>query len=210
VLKRLASICAVALITGALAPTAALADGDPASDVLLGQNVFYPYTPPVSAAIQKRLDAETAAAARAHFPIKVALIGSPVDLGVVPALFGRPQRYAEFLDQEISFQTKQALLVVMPTGFGVQGLSASANAAVPALPKPAGRQSNDLAQAAISAVAKLASASGHPITSGSGTPGTSSSSGGNSTTTIILIVLIVATVVTAAALVVLRRRQAAA
>ena len=34
-------------------PPAALADGDPASDVLLGQSVFYPYSPPVAAGLQK-------------------------------------------------------------------------------------------------------------------------------------------------------------
>src|SRR5271163_1216609 len=110
-----------ALLAPTLGPAAARADGDPASDVLLGQNVFYPYTPAVSPAIQKTLDAETTAASRAKFPIKVALIASPVDLGVIPDLFGKPQKYADFLDQEISFQTKQPLLVVMSAGYGVEG-----------------------------------------------------------------------------------------
>ena len=93
---RVLIVCALALgATGALAR----ADGDPASDVLLGQSVFYPYQPAVSASLQKQLDAETAAAQKAKFPIKVALIGSPVDLGVIPDLFGQPQKYANFLDQ---------------------------------------------------------------------------------------------------------------
>jgi hypothetical protein len=56
-------VLAAALLTGvAIAPARALGDGDPASDVLLGENVFYPYTPPVSSALQKTLNAETAAA----------------------------------------------------------------------------------------------------------------------------------------------------
>src|SRR5207248_11177957 len=126
----------------------ALADGDPASDVLLGEDVFYPYSPVVSPALQKALNAETAAARRAHFPIKVALIGSPVDLGVIPDLFGQPQKYAAFLDQEISFRAKQPLLVVMAAGYGAVGLSPAATNLVGSLPKPAGTHGDDLARAA--------------------------------------------------------------
>jgi hypothetical protein len=198
------------LLTGALAPALAIADGDPASDVLLGANVFYPYTPPVSASLQRMLNAETAAASRAKFPIRVALIASPVDLGVIPDLFGHPQKYADFLDQEISFQTKQQLLVVMAAGYGVQGLDHPATLAAASLPKPAGRQSNDLAQAAITAVAKLATASGHPIKDVTGLPGAAGGTGSSgSSTTPIIVGLAVAAAVCAAALVVLRRRQTA-
>jgi len=38
----------VALAVLALLPAAAAADGDPASDVLLAQDVYYPYAPKVS------------------------------------------------------------------------------------------------------------------------------------------------------------------
>ena len=131
--RGLAALGAV-LLAAALSPvTVARADGDPASDVLLGENVFYPYTPPVTARIEKALDAETAAVKRSGFPIKVALIGSPVDLGVIPDLFGKPQKYADFLDQEISFRGKQPLIVVMAAGYGVQGLGAKATAAAASL-----------------------------------------------------------------------------
>ena len=102
--SRLVRVLATAVLVLMLGAAVASADGDPASDVLLGQNVFYPYTPPASAAIQKQLDTEAATASHARFPIKVALIASPVDLGVIPSLFGSPQKYADFLDQEISFQ----------------------------------------------------------------------------------------------------------
>jgi hypothetical protein len=191
--------------TIALAPVAARADGDPASDVLLGENVFYPYSPPVSTSLQKTLNAETAAAAKSHFPIKVALIGSPVDLGVIPDLFGKPQKYADFLDQEISYQAKQPLLVVMATGYGVQGLSPAATKAVTTLAKPAGTKSEDLAQAAVGAVRKLAAADGHPLT-----PAPASSGGGSSTTLILVIVLALGAIGTAGTLVALRRRHGAA
>jgi hypothetical protein len=199
----------VILAVGAVVPVIALADGDPASDVLLGENVFYPYSPAVSSAIQKTLDAETAAAKKAGFPIKVALIASPVDLGVIPDLFGKPQPYAAFLDKEISFQAPLPLLVVMSTGYGVAGLPAAAKQAVARLSKPAGGQSNDLARAAINAITKLASATGHPLKGVPGTPG-AASGGGSSTTAILLGVLIAAALATAAALVVLRRRRAPA
>ncbi|HUA73028.1 MAG TPA: hypothetical protein VMA96_18165 [Solirubrobacteraceae bacterium] len=168
-------VLAVALLS---APAPALADGDPASDVLIVQNVFYPFSPPVAAGIQKTLNAEAAAAKRAHFPIKVALIASPGDLGAIPSLFAKPQQYAAFLDQEISFfGGKQPLLVVMPNGYGVRGLTAQTAAVVARLPPPAGRAGDDLARAAIVAVPKLAAAAGHPVSGVSGASGAGSGGG---------------------------------
>ena len=193
-----------ALLALALLPAAAAADGDPASDVLLGENVFYPYTPPTSPALQKQLNAETAAAKQAHFPLKVALIGAPVDLGVIPSLFGKPQKYADFLDQEISFQTEQPLLVVMAAGYGLQGVDAKAKAAAAALAKPAGSEGNDLARAAILAVPKLAAAAGHPLKGSGGGSG----SGGNGSRAILVAALAAVAIAAAAALVVVRRRFA--
>jgi hypothetical protein len=195
----------VAALTAALLlPAAVLADGDPASDVLLGENVFYPYSPATSPAIQKQLNAETAAAKQAHFPVKVALIGAPVDLGVIPSLFGQPQKYADFLDQEISFQTKQPLLVVMASGYGVQGMNAKATAAAKALAKPTGKQSDDLARAAILAVPKLAAAAGHPLKGG----GSSSGGGGGVSRAVLVAILAAIAVAAAATLIVVRRRFA--
>jgi hypothetical protein len=204
--SRLARILLVLLLAGLLIAPAALADGDPASDTLLGENVFYPYSPAVSATVQRTLNSETAAAAKAGFPIKVALIASPIDLGVIPDLFGKPQSYADFLDQEISFQRKQLVLVVMAAGYGTDGFPAAAKQAATTLHPPAGKTSTDLAQAAIVAVAKLATAAGHPIAGVKGAP--SGGSGGSSSSTPIVIGLAAAAVLVAAALVVLRRRQA--
>jgi hypothetical protein len=203
-MRRVLVIVLAALL---IVPALAIADGDPASDVLLGENVFYPYSPPVTRSIQKNLNAITLAARRAGFPIKVALIQSPVDLGVIPDLFGKPQKYADFLDQEISFQTKQPLLVVMAAGYGVQGVSPKVATAVTGLSKPAGTSSNALATAAATAVAKLAAADGHPV---SGAPGSGGGGGGGSAT--LVIVLAAAAVFVAIALLVLtlRRRRAPA
>jgi hypothetical protein len=205
--RRLASLLITLTLAGTVVPTAALADGDPASDVLLGQNVFYPYTPAVPASVQTTLNAVTASAKRAGLPIKVALIASPVDLGVIPELFGKPQSYADFLDKEISFQQVQPLLVVMAAGYGTQGMSAKVAAAITQVARPAGKTSTDLAHAAITAVSKLAAADGHPISDVPGVAGSSSSGGGS--TTPILIGLIVAAIVVAGGLLVLRRRPRA-
>src|ERR1700735_2404832 len=121
--SRLATGLAVVLaLLIVLPPVAALADGDPASDVLLGQNVFYPYSPATSKSLVARLNAATAAASKEHFPLKIALIASPIDLGIIPQLLGKPQAYAKYLDYEISFTSRQALLVVMKDGYGVEGL----------------------------------------------------------------------------------------
>jgi hypothetical protein len=192
------------LLTAAalMLPSLAAADGDPASDTLLGENVFYPYSPPVARAVQLQLNRQTAAARRAGFPIKVALIAGPTDLGAIPSLFGKPQAYARFLDQEISFRRVQPLLVVMPAGYGVQGVTGPSRLAVSALPKPAGKTSSDLARAAQAAVAKLVSASGHSV---KGTGGGGDSGGGG--TTVLLIVLLLAAIAISTALIVLRVRR---
>jgi hypothetical protein len=207
--SRIASILCVVALGGLLAPAATLADGDPASDVLLGDNVFYPYTPAVPRSIQRALNAETAAAKAAGFPLKVALIAAPTDLGVIPDLFGKPQPYADFLDQEISFTSKQRLLVVMSTGYGVQGFDGPATTAIHGVAKPAGRTSTDLARAAIVAVARLAAASGHPIKGVAAVTQAPGQDGGASGSTApVVIALVLAVALVAVALIVLRRRQA--
>jgi hypothetical protein len=199
-MRALAIVFAVVLATALAAPGAARADADPASDVLLIQRVFYPYQPAVPQSLQRTLNAETAAAARAHFPIKVALLASRSDLGAIPELFARPQRYAAFLDQEISFGSAQPLLVVMPNGYGVRGLARSAVAVVPGMAKPA--DGAHLAQAAIVAVRRLASASGHPLPQISGV----TAGGGSGNRTLIIVVLVLAAVGISSGVVAFRNR----
>jgi hypothetical protein len=201
-MRALTIAIVVVLAAAALAaPGAAHADADPASDVLLIQRVFYPYQPAVPQALQRSLNAETAAAARAHFPIKVALLASRSDLGAIPELFARPQRYAAFLDQEISFGSAQPLLVVMPNGYGVRGLARAAAAVVPGLAKPA--DGAHLAQAAIVAVRRLASASGHPLPQVSGVP---AGGGGSGNRTLIIVVVVLAAVGISSGVVAFRNR----
>jgi hypothetical protein len=204
-------LCLVALgamlttAAGVSRPASALADGDPASDVLLGENVFYPYSPAVPRSLQLALNAVTAKAKGEGFPVKVALIAAPTDLGVIPDLFGKPQPYARFLDQEISFTSRQRLLVVMATGYGLEGFDGPAQLAARALPKPSGLTSTDLARAALIAVPRLAAAAGHPIRGVRGVTG-QTGDGGSSSRAPLAIGLAGAALLVAVALVVLRRR----
>jgi len=151
--------CALA---GAVAvPAVAHADGDPASDVLLGQDVFTGYGQ-ISPKVADELDSVTAAAGKAGYPVRIALIAGKGDLGSIPQEFGHPEKYAYFLDYEISTAVNGVVLVVMPHGFGVaSGGKPQSNAALSAVPIGAG--TDGLGLAAVTATEKLAAAAGHPL-----------------------------------------------
>ena len=88
--RRRALALALAIVAIVLAPPSppAHADGDPASDVLLVQDVFYPYRPKVSASLEAALEKSLQALARAGGPhLKVAIIGAPSELGLLPEYF---------------------------------------------------------------------------------------------------------------------------
>jgi hypothetical protein len=162
---RLATVALIAVaLTGATACPAALADGDPASDVLLAESVFFPYHP-ASARLERELVGVTTVLARAGDPLKVAIIQSPADLGAITPAFGKPRAYATFLEAELSASHRQPLLVVMADGYGTAGLGAAASAVVSSLPPPSGGSSDELAEAALQAARQIASAEGHPISS---------------------------------------------
>lgn len=150
---RLRALLLAAVLLAATGGTAR-ADGDPPSDVLPFQDVYFPFEAPPQDARQRLLDA-VAASNRANRPIKVAVIGNAQDLGSVPSLFGRPQLYARFLGLELPFYPAR-LLVVMPAGFGVYQHGRSTAAAVRALQGlPAGNDPGSLVDAATSAVQRL-------------------------------------------------------
>jgi hypothetical protein len=158
---RLALLLALVAL---LAPAAAHADGDPASDVLYTGLVFYPFDASFDASLQSRLNELTANAKAAGVPIKVALILKRTDLGVVTALWLKPQEYARFLAAELAFLYKGPLLIVMPNGFGFWngGKPVAKQLAllrtVPIRPGPDG-----FVQTATGAVQKLAAQAGHPL-----------------------------------------------
>lgn len=103
-----------------LTPVAARADGDPGSDVLVYQPLFVAADAGVSVPDQVRLSGMLDAAAKAHHPIRVAVVARRDDLGAVTALWGKPQAYARFLGIELSLSYDGPLLVVMPDGFGLR------------------------------------------------------------------------------------------
>jgi hypothetical protein len=151
----------------------AFGDADPASDYLLAAPAFYPFQPPTSPALRRELEGALAQLKAKGLNLKVAIIENPTDLGAVPNLFGKPQAYAKFLSQEISFNQPQALLVVMPSGFGLArvGPSGSLNG----LSVAAAQKADGMTRSAIAAVERLARANGKPIAVSS-TSSTSSSS----------------------------------
>ncbi len=159
---RLAALAAALLaVTGFLPAVSARADGDPASDVLVAEDVFLPYTPPVSAALTAAVNETVRRAHAAGFPIKVAVIESPIDLGADPELFGGPGRYARFLDTEITYNSAPPLLVVMPQGFGTVGTAPAA--ALARIHIDTGAGSDGLARGAIAAIVALAARGGRRI-----------------------------------------------
>src|ERR1700754_327341 len=109
------SATAVALLVAALAMGAmagtAIGDGDPGSDVLVYQDLFVAGDAGMSIGQQSQLGALLQGAAKAGFPIRVAIISGPSDLGAITALWHKPQAYAKFLGYELSLAYKQRLLV---------------------------------------------------------------------------------------------------
>ena len=108
----------VAMVAAAVAVPAARADGDPASDFLITEQVFYPYYSNVPKSEVKQLQTTVADANKKQFTIRVAVITSPYDLGSLSALWQKPQPYCRFLSLELAFAYKNRLLVVTPNGYG--------------------------------------------------------------------------------------------
>jgi cytochrome oxidase Cu insertion factor (SCO1/SenC/PrrC family)/thiol-disulfide isomerase/thioredoxin len=115
-MRRLA-VFVVALVC-LLAPSAAFADGDPGSDVLLAQNLFASSSAGLTVAQQLQLGALLKDAATLGAPVRVAIIAHRSDLGVDTSLWGNPQGYSGFLATELSLTYSGRLLVVMPNGYG--------------------------------------------------------------------------------------------
>jgi hypothetical protein len=156
-----ALLAALAASILALGAPRASADADPASDFLLVAPVFYPYQPPTSRALKQTLQNALSRLQGRGLNLKVAIIAAPTDLGGVANLWNMPQRYADFLVQEISFNAPQPLLVVMPSGFGTSnaGPAGALNGVAPDRTHGA----DGLTRSAILAVVRLARAAHKPI-----------------------------------------------
>ena len=215
-----AGVAAAVVALLLLAPVAR-ADGDPASDYLIGQQVFLGYDAKIPAALERKLLAAVASANKNGFPVKVALIWSRYDMGSVPELFGKPKTYARFLDAEDSkcwwgglcgsgrFKTTTRLVVVMPNGLGFAQWKRSPKAGYRTL---AGievtRTPSSLATAATTAVVRLAAAAGVKVSTRGG-PGIPASTGGGGSNRIEIIgAVVLALLIGVGARLVIRRRAA--
>jgi hypothetical protein len=217
-----ATLCLLlaALAFGVAAP-AAKADGDPASDYLVSQQVFLSYDAKIPAEPQRKLLAAVGSANRRGFPIRVALIWSAYDLGSLAGLFKAPRSYARFLDAEDSkcwwggkcgagrFKTTTRLLVVMPNGLGFAQWKHKPDAGYRTLagikvaPTPAG-----LATAATAAVTRLAAAEGVKVSTKGGPAAPVPTSGGGSSRLEIITAVVAALLLGVAARFLIRRRAA--
>jgi hypothetical protein len=142
----------------------ARADGDPASDYLLGTQVFIPFDMKLPAAQQQELVSIVHDANKSGYAIRVALIGSAYDLGAVTSLWRKPRPYARFLAAEVEFIYKRRLLIVMPNGFGFNWQKHPSTKEYAVLSTvPIGTGAAGMLDSAVTAVQKLATASGVTI-----------------------------------------------
>jgi hypothetical protein len=182
----------------------ARADGDPASDYLLGTQVFIPFDLKAPKSSQQELMSLVHDANTSGYTIRVALIGSAYDMGSVTSLWRKPKPYAKFLGTELTFVYKNRLLVVMPNGFGFNRPGHPTTKEYATLSKiKIGPGATGLLSAAQTGVQQLAAASGVTIKR------TGGSSGGHSAThdRVKIIVAAVALLAVAIALRLLLRRK---
>lgn len=171
--RRLHRVVVLAVASLASAPPLALADGSPPTDVLLKEDVYFPYSPPVSDPYGPRLRDLLRDARKAGYPIKVALIQTQADLGAYSAMFGNQQEFANLLYSSLPAPGKPQhgvepgqqlrLLVVMPTGFGGNNLGGRVNEALEGIEVDRDAESDGLARAALEAVPRLAAEEGIPL-----------------------------------------------
>jgi hypothetical protein len=153
----LRTLALAAALLGAAAP-AARADGDPASDFLAVQDMFYGYGLDLKSKPASQLPALLAQSRAKGYEIRVALISRPGDLGSATPFWGKPKGYVTFLGQELSNVYKERTLVVMPEGYGIFHAGHSTlreQKLLDRLPPP-----GDLLPASLETVQRLAAASG--------------------------------------------------
>jgi hypothetical protein len=177
------------VLAGSVRSASAAADADPASDVLLVQNAFFPYQPSIPRPLTKAVDQALTEIHATGLRLKVAIIASPVDLGGIPELFGHVTRYGAFLETEISYRRTQPLLVVMPDGLALQ--AAGPRSALKGIAIDAHQRSAGLARTALLAVERIAAARGHPIVAPSLGLGTGASATGPLVIAIAVAILLV-------------------
>ena len=191
----------------AVTPQVARADGDPASDVLLLQDVYLPYAPGVPKPLGDTITQLLKTTRKAGFKLKVAIIAKPQDLGAVPQYFGKPQSYAPFLESEIAFNKPKPLLVVMQNGYGTAAIKPNIASATTKVPKPKSNSADDLGRAAIDGAIAIGAAAGHPLPKPK-LPASASAGGGGGTSPAIIFGVPVLLLALGGALAAMRARRA--
>lgn len=125
--------------------------------------VFVAFNAPIPKDDVTRLKTIVDNARAAHYPIKVALIAAPSDLGTIFTLWRKPQQYARFLALELQYVYNGPLLVVMPNGYGFFRKSGAAPEVRALQHLRPTRGAAGVARSAVNAVAALARAAGHPV-----------------------------------------------
>ena len=192
----------LAVVAAGVAVSGARANGDPASDVLPFATVYFAGQNPDLTASGRDLLFVTHAAKK-RFPIRVAVIYQPSDLGLIQSLWKRPQPYAKFLGKElIAFGRYHGTLVVaMPNGFGVFGPGATPKGkrALGPVAAPGNVGLDTFGAATVQAVRTVAAANGHPL------PAPASHSSSSHSWLILLAILCGTALVAAVVFAVLRR-----
>jgi hypothetical protein len=139
----------------------ARADGDPASDVLTVQDVYYGIALDMSSKPAAQLPELLATARKKGYPIKVVLITDVADLGIATFVWQKPQDYARYLGEELAFVYKERTLILMGNGYGYyrKGRGPGKERRVLAQLQPPGDVGQFLPRA-IAAVRRLAAADG--------------------------------------------------
>src|SRR3954453_15111694 len=209
------ALATVVLLAALASAPSAYADGDPASDVLLLQDVYSPYQPPVPKPVLDALTKTLKELRKKGFPLKVAIIASNTDLGSVPQYLGQPQPYASFLESEIKFNKAKPLLVGMQAGYGPAEILPHVASSVANLDKPKSNSADALGRggiadargrAAIDAVLRLGPAAGHPLPKPK-LPASSGGGGGGGTSPAIIFGVPVLLLALGGGLAALRARQ---
>ena len=208
--KRVAVALCVAAACVAASASVARADGDPASDYRVSRKVFVSSQRVVGSRAQRELLATVAAANRAGFPIRVAIISSDYDMGSITALWRRPALYARFLGLELASAYRGRLLVVMPNGFGLSWPGRPTSQEHALLAKVViGPGEAGLLGAAQAAVRRLAGADGVAVVSTTARPaGSSHAQGGGSGSVVTVAAAVAVLAVLVTGLLVPMRRRA--
>lgn len=169
-IKRLIVVLSCAVAAVAAWPAAASGHGNPLSEAISANSVAFPVGTPPSTATADKLRAAVDDARQAGTPLRVAIVGSPADLGDSTNLFGYPEETATYLGRDLlshgitsSTGTPEPILVVMPDGMGAAGLSPPSTRAVRQIELPASPTPDDLTSAGGYGVQEVMRALGRPI-----------------------------------------------